>query len=225
MIDFAADSRTTSVDKKTNEPADGFLPTRRSLLSRLRDWDDQDSWREFFETYWRLIYDVARKAGLDDGAAQDVVQETILAAARQMPGFRYDPARGSFKGWLLLLTRRRISDALRERYRHHPAVGAENQSNPPPGAPMDDCAMDSELEALWNTEWASHIATAALANVKAKANPRHYQVYDLLVVKEWPVREVSQTLGVNIAQVYLIRSRIGRALKDELIRLERSPGW
>jgi RNA polymerase sigma-70 factor (ECF subfamily) len=225
MIDFATESRTTAVDEKTNEPADRFLPTRRSLLSRLRDWDDQDSWREFFETYWRLIYDVARKAGLDDGAAQDVVQETILAAARQMPGFRYDSARGSFKGWLLLLTRRRISDALRERYRHHPAVGAENPSNPPPGAPMDDCAMESELEALWNTEWASHLATAALANVKAKSNPKHYQVYDLLVVKEWPVREVSQTLGVNIAQVYLIRSRIGRALRDELMRLERSPGW
>ena len=209
--------------EKPNEPADGFLPTRQSLLSRLRDWDDQDSWRDFFETYWRLIYDVARKAGLDDGAAQDVVQETILAAARQMPGFRYDSARGSFKGWLLLLTRRRISDALRQRYRHHPTAAAENPV-PPTGWPEDDPTTDSELEKLWNAEWATHLATTALANVKAKSNPKHYQVYDLLVVKEWPVREVSQALGVNIAQIYLIRSRIGRALKEELVRLEQAPG-
>lgn len=215
------------MDEKTNDPADGFLPTRRSLLSRLRDWDDQDSWRDFFETYWRLIYDVARKAGLDDGAAQDVVQETILAAARQMPGFRYDSSRGSFKGWLLLLTRRRISDALRQRYRHHPTAaagnGAENAALPSPDSLADDPTTDSELEALWDAEWAAHLAITALANVKAKSNPKHYQVYDLLVVKEWPVRDVSQTLGVNIAQIYLIRSRIGRALREELLRLEQAP--
>ena len=52
-----------------------FLPTRRSLLTRLKDWDDQQGWREFFETYWRLIYSVATKAGLNDSDAQDIVRE------------------------------------------------------------------------------------------------------------------------------------------------------
>lgn len=36
-----------------------FIPTRYSLLSRLQNWDDQDSWKEFFDIYWRLIYAVA----------------------------------------------------------------------------------------------------------------------------------------------------------------------
>ncbi len=210
------------VDMTPNEAADRFLPTRQSLLSRLRDWDDQDSWREFFETYWRLIYDVARKAGLDDGAAQDVVQETILNAARQLPEFRYDSKKGSFKGWLLLLTRRRISDALRQQYRHRPAAGED----PVPREPSPDHLENSaapELESIWDSEWAAHLATAALAHVKARSNPRHYQVYDLLVVKEWPVREVSKALGINIAQIYLIRSRIGRAVRVELARLEQAP--
>src|SRR5688572_618544 len=35
---------------------DEFIPTRQSLLSRLRDWDDRESWNDFFETYWKLIY-------------------------------------------------------------------------------------------------------------------------------------------------------------------------
>ena len=56
-----------------------FIPTRRSLLSRLKDWDNQDSWRDFFNTYWRLIYEFAAKAGLDDADAQDVVQETVIS--------------------------------------------------------------------------------------------------------------------------------------------------
>src|SRR5687767_6840579 len=89
-----------------------FIPTRRRLLSRLKNWDDQDSWRQFFDTYCRLIYRVAVKAGLTDAAAQDVVQESILSVAQRMPGFQYDPAVGSFKSWLMLVIRRRIADHL-----------------------------------------------------------------------------------------------------------------
>src|SRR5678816_1887940 len=88
------------------------LPTRSSLLSRLRNLDDNRSWRTFFDTYWRLIYNVARKSGLSDEDAQDVVQETVIAVARKMPAFRYDASKGSFKQWLLLITRRRICDHL-----------------------------------------------------------------------------------------------------------------
>src|ERR1700682_6240928 len=78
-----------------------LIPTRRSLLSRLRDLGDQESWSDFFRSYWRLIYEVALKAGLTDAEAQEVVQETVISVAKQMPGFRYDAARGKFKGWLL----------------------------------------------------------------------------------------------------------------------------
>ncbi len=48
---------------------DEFLPTRKSLLSRLKNWDDSQSWREFFDTYWSLIYGVAIKGGLSDAEA------------------------------------------------------------------------------------------------------------------------------------------------------------
>src|SRR5689334_20434806 len=90
--------------------ADDSLLTRRTLLSRLRNLDDQESWRTFFNLYWRLVYNVARKAGLDDANAQEIVQETVIAVARQMPEFRYDPERGTFRHWLLRITRRRIID-------------------------------------------------------------------------------------------------------------------
>src|SRR5438067_2165112 len=93
------------------------LKTRRTLVSRLRNLDDQESWRVFFDRYWELLYNVARQAGLSEPEAQDTVQETIIAVAKAMPDFRYDPARGSFKQWLLRITRRRIVDHLRVAYR------------------------------------------------------------------------------------------------------------
>src|SRR5712671_3203610 len=100
-----------------NKNPEDFIPTRRSLLSRLKQWDDQESWQDFFNTYWKLIYGVALRAGLSASDAEDVVQETIISAARHIPHFKYDPALGSFKSWLLLITRRRINDHLRKEYR------------------------------------------------------------------------------------------------------------
>jgi DNA-directed RNA polymerase specialized sigma24 family protein len=94
---------------------DEFLPTRRSLLSRLGNWDDQESWREFFDTYSQLIYRIAVKAGLTDAEAQDVVQETVFIVAKKIPAFKYDPALGSFQSGLMLITRRRIEKQLKKR--------------------------------------------------------------------------------------------------------------
>src|SRR5256885_15830690 len=91
-----------------------LAPTRLSLLERLRDLNDHSSWQEFFDTYWRLLYFAAIKAGLSEADAEDVVQETIIGISRNMENFRYEPKICSFKGWLMRITRSRIIDHLRK---------------------------------------------------------------------------------------------------------------
>ena len=75
-----------------------MAPMRRSLVSRLKNWEDNASWQEFFDTYWKLIYSVAIKAGLSDEEAEDVVQETVVSVAKKMDSFKYDPADGTTLG-------------------------------------------------------------------------------------------------------------------------------
>src|ERR1700722_18015711 len=89
--------------------------TRTTLLQRLKNWQDQASWQDFFDTYWKLIYGLARKFGLNEEDAQDVVQDTMVSVANNMPNFKYDPKLGSFKSWLRTLIRWRISDQIRKR--------------------------------------------------------------------------------------------------------------
>lgn len=79
--------------------------TRKSLIARLENWEDQRTWDEFYRTYWRLIYSVALKAGLREDEAWDVVQETILSIAKQSRKNIYKPEQGSFKLWLWNMTR------------------------------------------------------------------------------------------------------------------------
>ena len=195
------------------------LPTRASLLSRLRDVDDAASWRAFFETYWRLIYNVARKSGLSDDDAQDVVQETVIAVARKMPEFRYDPKTGSFKQWLLLITRRRIQDHLRKLYRALPVAEATErrmETLPSPALPPD-----AAIEAAWEEEWRENVFQAALARVRARANPKSYQVFDYCVLQNLPAAEAGRMLGLNAAQVYLARHRVSAAVKHAAAGIER----
>jgi RNA polymerase sigma factor (sigma-70 family) len=197
-----------------------FLPTRRSLLSRLKRWDDQESWQDFFNTYWKLIYGFARRAGLSDAEAQDVVQDTLIAVARQIPNFKYDPALGSFKSWLFLVTHRRIMDHLRKEYRR--GKGRVTQGNtarttllariPEPAG--------SDLDAIWEEEWKQWLFDRALQRVKSKVQPEHFQIFDCYVRKEWPVKEVAQTFGVSSGQVYLIKNRLSTLVAKEVRRLE-----
>ena len=62
---------------------------------------------------------------------------------------------------------------------------------------------------------------AALARVKRQANARHYQMFDLHAVKQWPVQKVAHTLGVSAGQVRLAKHRITILMRREVARLEQ----
>jgi RNA polymerase sigma-70 factor (ECF subfamily) len=198
----------------------GLLATRRSLIDRLANWDDQRRWQEFFDTYWKLIYAAARRSGLTDAEAQDAVQETIITVARQIEKLRYDPAIGSFKGWLLQITRWRIADQLRKRDR-----AVKLQSNDDQRTATIERVPDpnvADLDAFWEKEWQQNLFAAAITRVKKKVDPKQFQIFDCYVRKEWPAQEVARKLRVSVGQVYLARHRVGALLKKEIKALEKT---
>ena len=203
-------------------PRDDLIPTRASLLQRLKDLEDQGSWNEFYEIYHDLIFSVARRAGLSEVEAGEVVQDTLIAVARKMPGFRYEPGKDSFKGWLLTVTRWRIRDRLAKR--SHPAGqlaqhSSSLQEEPGTHTATIDRVPDPagvELGRIWEEEWQAQLLQAALTRIKRQVQPQHYQIYHLLVVLGQPAREVARTLGVNLPQVYLAKHRIGNLVRNEI---------
>ena len=201
-----------------------FLPTRRTLLKRLKDLDDSDSWRDFFDTYAGLIFGYALRYGLTQDEAEDVVQETVIEVSRKMPTFEYDP-KGSFKAWLLNTTRWRIQDQLRRR-RGRAVIGPDPSDGKTQTALIDRIPDPSGdyLEQMWEEEWHKNLMTTAIDRVKARVNPRQYQVFDLYVVKEWPAEKVAETLRVSKGQVYLAKLKISRMLRKEVTALKNKLG-
>ena len=206
----------------TEPETDSFLPTRQSLLSRLRDWQDQDGWREFFDTYWRLIYSVARQAGLNDATAQDVVQNTFIYLARRMPKFHYDPARGSFKSWLRRVARSRIAVFRRRAEANEPALPELllEDNNVAVWESIPDPAGDI-LDEIWDREWENNLLKAALRRVAPKVSAKQLMIFQLAALGEVPLKQVARKLDVSLMQVYLARHRVGTLFKAEIARLRR----
>ena len=193
-----------------------LIPTRATLISKLKEWRDQSSWQDFFDTYWNLIYRVAIRGGLSPAEAEEAVQETIISVAKHIPTFKYDPAIGSFKAWLLTMARWRITDQLRKREPHIPFEGS-----PAEIGLLPEARGITDLERVWNTEWERHLAAAATARVKQRADPKLYQIFDFYVNREWEPERVANAFGVTVAQVYLSKHRIMELVMQEIDRLKK----
>jgi RNA polymerase sigma-70 factor (ECF subfamily) len=205
-------------------PIDELIPTRRTLLSRLKDWNDEENWRLFFDTYWRLIYSTAIKGGLTAAEAEDAVQETVVSVMKSLPTFEYDPQKGSFKSWLLQLTRWRMIDQLRKR---DPClVRRKSQTETSTKTSTIERVADPEgpaLEAVWDKEWEENLLQVALEKVKQRVDPKQFQIFDLHIMKKWPVSKVARVLSINAGRVYLANHRISKMVKKEIAQLRAKP--
>jgi RNA polymerase sigma factor (sigma-70 family) len=197
----------------TTIQGEDFLPTRYSLLSRLQNWEDQESWKDFFNTYWRLIYATALKSGLTEAEAQDVVQETVICVAKDINKFKRNRTLGSFKGWLRNLTCWRIADQLRKRDPGATALPADMGELPE--------EKDAGLEKIWTEEWQANLMTVAMERVRRHVKEEYYQMFDLNVVRQMPARQVAQLLGINVALVYLAKHRVMTLIRREVRLLEK----
>jgi len=187
--------------------------------------------------YHGLLLGVARRAGLNENEAEEAVQDTLIAVAKKIPEFRYQPGKDSFKGWLLQIARWKITDQFRKRraepekkliVEDHSSEGKSNAVSIDVGgvtraatlAEISDPALN--LDVIWDAEWQRHLLARALARVKRQVKPEQYAIYHLHVIEERSIAAVRRTLEVNVAQVYLAKHRVGAALKKELQRLQKT---
>jgi RNA polymerase sigma-70 factor (ECF subfamily) len=127
--------------------------TRASLLVRLRDTADHEAWLQFVELYEPAVARLARRAGLQDADAREVVQELLLAVARKAETWDADPARGSFRGWLRSVARNLVVSWMRRhgRRRKHEADGSrfealfDDDGLAAPDRSPEDEALEAEL--------------------------------------------------------------------------------
>jgi RNA polymerase sigma factor (sigma-70 family) len=190
--------------------------TRVTLLNRLKDGADADAWHEFVHLYGPVVYGFARKRGLQDADAADLMQEVLRSVARNAVRMEYDPKRGTFRGWLYTVTRNKIYNFL------------NGQRNRPRGT--GDSAAQERLDAVadrtddreddWELEYQRRLSAQAMELVRGEFQPNTWQAFWRTAVEGRPAQEVGGELKMTPGAVYVAKSRVLARLREEVQRLQ-----
>jgi RNA polymerase sigma-70 factor (ECF subfamily) len=191
--------------------------TRASLLLRLRDARNEAAWREFVDLYGPLVYNYARKQGLQDADAADLSQDVLLTVATAVGRLEYDPRRGAFRNWLFTvirhkLTNRRLAASNRTRGSGDPATQAL----------LEKCLAPATEESQWQAEWQNRLFVWACEQVRPEVSATTWQAFWKTAIEGQPSKQVAEQLGLSLASIYGSRSRILARLR-ELVQAAQEP--
>jgi RNA polymerase sigma-70 factor (ECF subfamily) len=187
-------------------------PTRLSLLTRLRDHQDDAAWKDFVRLYAPVVFRFGRRKGLQDADAADLTQEVLRSVAANVASF--DPQRGAFRSWLFTLAHRRLYDLVQRRQRQTPPLADEATVQFLEELP----ARDDEKS--WDLDYERQLFTLAAQRIRSRFSDTSWQAFQLTTAGGKSGQEVAQELGISVAAVYLAKGRIMVKLKEEITRLQ-----
>ena len=186
--------------------------TRVTLLARIKDAGDSDAWSEFARLYGPVVYGFARKRGLQDADATDLVQDVLRSVARNAPKMEYDAKRGTFRGWLYTVTRNKIYNFLSAN-KNRPRGGGEsgNQER------LDNLpGKEDEHQAEWDLEYQRRLTAKAMERVRHEFQPNTWQAFWGTAVDGRAATEVGTELKMSAGAVYVAKSRVLARLREEV---------
>ncbi len=186
--------------------------TSSSLLGRVRQ-HDEDAWQRLVTLYTPLIYGWCRRYELGPEDAADTVQEVFQAVYTSLEGFRKDQPGCTFRGWLWTITRNRILNRFRAEKGHpHARGGTDAQGQL---AHLPEAAPDPAEDRPARAADASRLLQQNLDPVRAQFEDRTWQAFWRTVIREEPVANVADELGITVNAVRKARCRVLRRLREE----------
>jgi RNA polymerase sigma factor (sigma-70 family) len=186
------------------------VKTRATLLKRLRDGADQLSWEEFFQSYWPVVFALAKRRGCSDQTAEEVVQDVMLKVFQQRDFYQYDPARGRFRSWLATLVRNGVAE-----FRRRPSQRIRARGGDSDGHQIDPADDQAEPDAQSEEAFEEALLLVLLDVVRREVDPRTFLAFELLALGELSARDVSKITGLSRNAAYKARRRVMQRLEEQ----------
>jgi RNA polymerase sigma-70 factor (ECF subfamily) len=181
--------------------------TQPSLLIRLKDLGDHEAWDRFVDVYVPLVYGFARRHGLQEADARDLVQEVLAAVTTAMPHLDYDPERGRFRGWLYRVTCNKFRDFMRAQKHQCAGSGDSGWLGQMQEVPL-------EREDAWEVEYRHNLFDAACTRVRPEFQATTWQAFWQAAVEGRPCSDVAHSLAISVGAVYIAKSRVLARLRE-----------
>ena len=190
-------------------------PTRETLILRLRDQQDEASWREFDRLYRRYIAAVLRHAGVPESLLDDLIQDILLKMWKALPKFEYDSERGRFRAWLNTVTLNTMRSHFKKERRLRDSLDTDQQASLELFMAAE---TPPEVERVAEEEWRKHIGRLAWENVMPELSDKVREVYQgILQGRE--AEAIAEDLGIERNTVYVYRKRAEQRLAREVSAL------
>jgi RNA polymerase sigma factor (sigma-70 family) len=190
------------------------LITRPSLLIRIRAGHDAEAWRQFVELYAPLVYGFARKRGLQDADAADLVQDVLQQVASAARRFDYDPIKGSFRSWLFQVIRNRFNKFVNARRLQQQGSGGAGLQDFLEQQPADEAVSD------WDDEYDQRLFAWAVEQVRPEFEESSWQAFWMTAYEGKVPADAASALGISVGAVYIAKSRIVARLTVKIQQLQ-----
>ncbi len=194
-----------------------FPETRNSLIERVKDVGDDASWLEFLGIYQPVVYRMAKRRGLQDADAQDVMQQVFTSIARSINGWTADEDRPPFRAWLTTIARNAITKALVRRPKDI-ATGSTSvvellHSQADPAGTAEEMRTEARHEAV---RWAAE-------QIRSEFTERTWEIFWQTSIEGVSIADVARSSGRSAGAIYVTRYRVISRLKEKVA--EVSDHW
>ena len=190
--------------------------TKKSLLKRMQNCDEI-SWEEFHRIYWPLVLSIGQILSLEEEECRDLMQEVMVALFHGEALLRYDKKLGKFRTYLSSIVRHKAMEMIRASARfsgksasNEVPDGIDSSFNPlePPPPVKDD-----PFQKIFDEEYLKYLLVLALDELRKSVAPETYDIFELVVLKKHPPKEVAKQLGIDRANVDVYCSRCRKKLR------------
>ena len=195
---------------------DQVFSTRETLLEKIKNKHDDESWEDFVYYYKNFIYILCRKMNLNHHDSEEIVQKVLLVSWKALPEFEYDKKK-KFRGWLCQVTRNCVKDFFRYVNRQNTKIENAAKNNQTPTTTVPD------IEQIAEDEWHTYIASMALMNIKDKFSEKVIEVFMKLSEGGTP-SSISEEMGIPANTVSVYKKRVTAKLCQEIRRLNHELG-
>ena len=192
-------------------PVDESPLTRASLLVQIRDGANHAAWQEFVNLYGPVVYGFARKRGLQDADAADIVQDVLRSVSSSIGRLDYDRHQGTFRGWLFTVTRNKVFNFLSAR-RIRPQGSGDTTTN----RLLDTQPNGNDDSDVWELEYQRRLAALAMDRIKEEFQANTWQAFLLTAVEGAGATDVAKQLRMSPGAIYVAKSRVLARLRDEI---------
>ena len=189
--------------------------TRQSLIVRVRNACDAVAWGEFVEIYTPIVFRFLRRQGLQDADAADVTQEVFRSVATAIHSFTPQDRTGSFRSWLLTVTKNKFLDHVKRAARQAQGSGDTHQLRM-----LAEVSVDAEDSLFVEREYRRSLFEHAARFVRKEMTEKSWLAFWRTQVEGQPTAGVAEQLEMTVDAVYVARSRVMARLRERIAMFE-----